>query len=174
MSRSAPRRPLTMGRSLTTWHHKQPGTGPATGGRPSLILVEKHVVPPLPTRKGGLWRIGRLRRTLFPAETLVRGPLVRLMRTFLHEKPHHAAAPATSLPRLPGSFRPRYPRRQIDPPGHDLVSRPGRRKSIKLDHLDQAKDLARGRTPSDLRNSGHETSGREESRRVESRFPSPQ
>jgi hypothetical protein len=54
MSRSAPRRPLTMGRSLKTWHHKQPGIAPATGGRPSLILAEKHVVPPLPTRKGGL------------------------------------------------------------------------------------------------------------------------
>jgi hypothetical protein len=70
MSRSAPRRPLTMGRSLTTWHHKQPGIGPATGGRPSLVLAEKHVVPPLLTRKGGgLWRIRRLRRTLPPAET---------------------------------------------------------------------------------------------------------
>jgi hypothetical protein len=53
ISRSAPRRPLTMGRSLTTWHPNN--RAPALPrGATILDSTEKHVVPPLPTRKRDL------------------------------------------------------------------------------------------------------------------------
>ena len=65
MSRSAPRRPLTMGRSLTTWHHKLTGHRPGRGeDHHELLEKSSH---PLSTRKGGLMAHKALKAHSSPA-----------------------------------------------------------------------------------------------------------
>ena len=65
MSRSAPRRPLTMDRSLTTWHHNMTGPGPAVGK--IFVNHSKSTRPiPLPSRKGGLMAHKALKAHTFP------------------------------------------------------------------------------------------------------------
>ena len=45
------------------------GDRPGCGGKTIIHCRKKQSSHPLPTRKGGLWRIRRLRRTPHPAET---------------------------------------------------------------------------------------------------------
>jgi hypothetical protein len=107
--------PATTDGGLSDWPPSRPA------GRPSYDWVaEKHIVPsPSNSICGGLWRIGRLWRTLFFAEIRVRGHLVRLVRTFFQKEfgPFGPGAPQPPAPGRPsaGGF--------LDPPDHDLVSR---------------------------------------------------
>ena len=159
MSRGAPSAcPLEIGRSLTTWHHNTTGPWPGAGKTIHRLHIgngcRKACRPSLSSSIRRLMAHRALMAHTFPrAETKLRGPLVRLVRTFYTRNRTMCWPRVTSLPTASG-----WPSAHgsLDPPDHHTPQPVRGREFTKFGHLRQTKDLAPA-GPIKSAHPGHET-----------------